>query len=107
MRNVVAGAMTVLGTLLILAGAGIIILRAWPRAGAPAADDAATAGTTASPVTWGTPAERAAAEKPSFRVVRQLGPPERLILWGTILLVLAAIAAGAIGFNLGAEATAK
>lgn len=102
MRNVVAGAMTVLGTLLILAGGGIIVQRAWPRGGAaPAADDAPAGGSTTSPVTWGTPSERAAMESRVSKVIRQVGPLERLILWGTLLLVLAAVAAGAIGFNVG------
>jgi hypothetical protein len=37
----------------------------------------------------------------------RLDSPDRLILWGTILLVLAAVAAGAIGLNIGANAPAK
>jgi hypothetical protein len=98
MRNWIAGAMTVLGTLLVLSGAGIIILRAWPRAGTATADGAAPEATAA--VETGD-ADRGA------RALRRLGPPDRLIAWGIVLLVLAALAAGAIGFTLGANAPAK
>jgi hypothetical protein len=36
-----------------------------------------------------------------------LDAPERLIGWGIVLLVLAAVAAGAIGFDLGASAPVR
>jgi hypothetical protein len=102
MQNWIAGAMTVLGTLLVLSGAGIIILRAWPRAGAAPAEAAApdATGTTVGTVDV-TDADRGA------RALRRLGPPDRLIAWGIVLLVLAALAAGAIGFELGANVPAK
>jgi hypothetical protein len=116
MRDWIAGAMTVLGTLLVLSGAAIIILRAWgerTETPAPASstvdrqavdplavDPLATVTTTAPPTATPLP-ERGA------RALHRLGPPDRLILWGILLLVLAAIAAGAIGFELGASATAK
>ncbi len=111
MRDWIAGAMTVLGTLLVLSGAAIIILRAWgerPETPTPApstvdplaVDPLATVTTTAPPTATPLP-ERGA------RALYRLGPPDRLILWGILLLVLAAIAAGAIGFELGASATAK
>jgi hypothetical protein len=107
MRNWIAGAMTVLGTLLILGGAGTIILRIWWK---PAPGDAAPtpAQTTASEL-FGpsslppTPAAPVRAMRPFGR----LEAAERLIIWGTLLLVLAAVAAGAIGFNLGANAPVK
>jgi hypothetical protein len=95
MRNWIAGAMTVLGTLLVLGGAGTIILRNWWKPAAPPAEP-----TTQS--TFGaTPA------KPSRGGFMRLDEPDRLIFWGIVLLLLAAVAAGAIGFNLGANATAK
>lgn len=99
MRDWIAGAMTILGTLLVLSGAAIIILRAWPlgRPGAATLDGDTTTTTT--------PAESAAER--GARALFRLGPPDRLIGWGIILLVLAAIAAGAIGFQLGASAAAK
>ncbi len=37
----------------------------------------------------------------------RLNASDRLIGWGILLLVLAAVAAGAIAFNLGAEAGTK
>lgn len=101
MQDWIAGAMTVLGTLLVLSGAGIIILRAWPRgASAEGADPLAADGSVASTADLSDP-ERGA------RALRRLGPPDRLIAWGIVLLVLAALAAGAIGFELGANVPAK
>lgn len=110
MRNWIAGAMTVLGTLLVLSGAGIIILRAWPRAsGVP--DEGATEVVTdvaAGTVQTGTTAtNRISDADRGARALRRLGAPDRLIAWGIVLLVLAAMAAGAIGFQLGANAPAK
>ncbi len=93
MRNWIAGAMTVLGALLVLGGAGTIILRAWWK---PA--PAQTEQTTQS--AFGGSASRA-------RGFMRLDSPDRLIFWGIILLVLAAVAAGAIGLNIGANAPAK
>ena len=107
MRNWIAGAMTVLGTLLVLGGAGTIILRIWWK---PAPGEAAP-----------TPAQQTASElfgpsslpptpalaRPGRPLFGRLEAAERLIIWGTVLLVLAAVAAGAIGFNLGANAPIK
>jgi hypothetical protein len=92
MRDWIAGAMTVLGTLLVLSGAAIIISRTWFNK--PPAEPS-----TGSTPTYGT------AEK--SRSLLRLSPPDRLIGWGIVLLVLAALAAGAIGFNLGAAAPAR
>src|SRR5689334_17878251 len=98
MRDWIAVIIAVLGVLLVLAGATLILLRALPsRPAAPASSlegdsDAVTVVTPApAPVT----ARIASAWK-------EPTPADRLIFWGIILLVLAAIAAGAITFNLGA-----
>ena len=97
MRDWIAAAMTVLGTLLVLSGAAIIILRAWgTRPEKAAADGVGPAVTVAEPATT---------ERATWSLMR-LGPPDRLIAWGILLLVLAAIAAGAISFELGASAGA-
>jgi hypothetical protein len=93
MRNWIAGAMTVLGALLVLGGAGTIILRTWWKP-APAQSEQTTQ------PSYGGSVSRA-------RGFMRLDSPDRLILWGTILLVLAAVAAGAIGLNIGANAPAK
>jgi len=98
MRDWIAAAMTVLGTLLVLSGAAIIILRAWgTRPEKPAVDGVEPATTTVT--------EPATTERATRSLLR-LGPPDRLIAWGILLLVLAAIAAGAISFELGASAGA-
>ncbi len=93
MRDWIAGAIGVLGALLVLGGAATILSRAWFNR--PPAEEQSTSTT------------------PSYTVgdvrgrLARLSPPERLIAWGAVLLVLAAIAAGAIGFTLGAAAPAK
>jgi hypothetical protein len=106
--------MTVLGTLLVISGASIIILRAWPRSGlatadgpAPDAPDAPGATPTATSGLTPTAAVEAGDADRGARALRRLGPPDRLILWGTLLLVLAALTAGAISFELGAHAPAQ
>lgn len=94
MRNFIAAVMSILGILLVLAGAGIIILPVVNRSGA---------GSGADPTveSGGSVFERGA------RRLARLGPSDRLILWGIVLLVVAAIAAGAIGFSLSATAAGK
>lgn len=92
MRDWIAGAMTVLGTLLVLSGAAIIISRTWFNK--PPSEE-----TTTPPVSYG------ASEK--AKSLLRLSPPDRLIGWGILLLILAAVAAGAITFNLGASAPGK
>jgi hypothetical protein len=96
MRNWIAGAMTVLGTLLVLSGAVTIIMRTWFTP-AQAGGSAETFGA----VTVAEERER------GLKNLLRLSAPDRLIGWGIVLLVLAAVAAGAISFNLGAAAPAK
>jgi hypothetical protein len=143
MRNWIAGAMTLLGTLLVLGGAVTVILRAWwPAAnagggvpGGARPGDAVSGGAApegagpAAPAASGWPLTGpTAAQTPTAPAgpdptgqdpaapgwpARAAGPfgrldaPERLIAWGIVLLVLAAIAAGAIGFDLGANAPVR
>jgi hypothetical protein len=126
MRDWIAGAMTVLGTLLVLSGATIIILRAWgglrpPPAGSPTPEAPAESSFTAdagfpapaaptSPAPTGagtlTGARPALAERGAGALLR-LGGPDRLIGWGILLLLLASITAGAIHFELGAGSTVR
>jgi len=93
MRDVIAATIAALGTVLVLGGAAIILRRAWFNR--PPAEEGSTSSTPS--YTVGDPRSR----------LMRLSPPERLIAWGVVLLVLAAIAAGAIGFTLGAAAPAK
>lgn len=107
MRNWIAGAMTVLGTLLVLGGAGTIILRTWwkPAPGEPAPTAAQQ---TASELFGPSPLPPTPAPaRPARPPFGRLEAAERLIGWGIVLLVLAAVAAGAIGFDLGANAPVK
>lgn len=85
MQNMIAGLLAVLGTLLVLAGGTITVLK------------------TLGPNTSEAPSS------PS-RIVnwaRKLNGADRLIAWGVVVLLLAAIAAGAISFNLGASAGSR
>jgi hypothetical protein len=91
MRNWIAGAMTVLGTLLVISGAAIIVMRNWIKP-APAPESQPT-----------TPTFSAATVATKARSFMRMEGPDRLIAWGIVLLVLAAVAAGAIGFDLGAN----
>jgi hypothetical protein len=117
MQDWVAGSMAVLGTLLVLAGATLIVVRtiatneeapdtdpaapAAPQRPAPdrpapdrAADPLAEPATVAEPA----PARRRWRLLP----LRQMGPANQLIAWGVVLLIIAALAVGAITFNISA-----
>ncbi|MFF5123905.1 hypothetical protein [Dactylosporangium aurantiacum] len=90
-----------LGVLLVLAGATLILLRALPvRTPAPAVADPAAAD-PAEAVTQVVP-ETVPVSTRIAGAWKSPTPADRLIFWGIVLLVLAAIAAGAITFNLGA-----
>jgi hypothetical protein len=120
MRNWIAGAVTVLGILLVLGGAGTTLLRTWWK---PALGDAARG--DSAPPPGPTPAQQSASElfgptgvppvpaaatpaqTASGRPVFRLEAAERLIVWGIVLLVLAAVSAGAIGFDLSANAPVR
>jgi hypothetical protein len=112
MRDWIAVIMAVLGTLLVLAGGGLIVLRALStdRTGEPepvSADDATSEIPAVAP---GRPALGVVAGGTPQRLVqaaRRMPAADRLIGWGIVLLVLGAVAAGAISFNLGAEAGSR
>jgi hypothetical protein len=132
MRDWIAGAMTVLGTLLVLSGATIIILRAWgglrpePAGSAtpattegpaessftadagfpPPAAPTSPAPTSPAPTGAATTGRTALVERGAGALLR-LGGPDRLIGWGILLLLLASITAGAIHFELGAGSTVR
>jgi hypothetical protein len=89
MREWIAGAMAVLGTLLVISGGAVIIVKA-VQPSAPPAEEAEQ------------PAP-ARAEGRLFTALRGLPAADRLIGWGVVLLVLGAIATGAINFNIGAN----
>jgi hypothetical protein len=88
MQDFIAALMAVLGTLLVLAGAAVTVLKA------PAS----------APVN---PGDTEPVPSRFRRVVGGLNGADRLIAWGVVLLVLAAVAAGAISFNFGAQAGSR
>ncbi|MEV0561090.1 hypothetical protein [Dactylosporangium sp. NPDC050588] len=104
MRDWIAVIIAVLGVLLVLAGATLILLRALPARPAPAAgpslDGPSALSSDESDTSDLSPAVPVGARISS--AWKEPTAADRLIFWGVILLVLAAIAAGAITFNLGA-----
>jgi hypothetical protein len=104
MRDWIAVIVAVLGVLLVLAGAVLIVLQAlgerrpFTAPVAPVVDnpdtplDGPVPGPAPDPITTRL-----------FGAVKSPSPAVRLIFWGIILLVLAAIAAGAISFDFGAK----
>src|SRR5258706_10365599 len=95
MRNWIAVIMAVLGVLLVLAGGTLLVLNALAASARPA------------PPTVDEPTAEVAVPAPPRPPVttrlttaaRQLPSADRLIGWGVVLLVLAAIASGAVSFN--------
>jgi hypothetical protein len=101
MQTFVAAVMTVLGTLLVLGGVAVIVVRATAPAGEypvedlpPSVEVGAT--THARAAHW---ADRVT------RLMRRMYPSDRLIAWGIVLLLLAAAAAGMIGVNVQVSTT--
>ena len=102
MRDWIAVIVAVLGVLLVLAGAVLLALPALARPVAPVEPPTGDVTSDVDPA----PAAVAAPAPVSARlltVVKQPSPADRLIFWGVVLLVLAAVAAGAISFELGAK----
>src|SRR5215468_8251863 len=96
MRNFIAGLMAVLGTILIIAGGAIVIMPALAKR------TTTEAGTETAPTRE---SDDASLLVRGARRVARLTPSSRLILWGIVLLVIAEVAAGAIGFSLSATAS--
>ena len=88
MRSAIAMIMAILGTVLVLSGSAAVWAAALAK---PRTSDGA-------PYPAGSRMERTVA------VVSQVPGPERLILWGVVLLALSAVAAGAITFAASATA---
>jgi hypothetical protein len=89
MQDFIAALLAVLGTLLVLAGAAVTVLKA------------------PTPATPAVPGDPEPATSRLRRVASGLNGADRLIAWGVVLLVLAAVAAGAISFNFGATAGSR
>jgi hypothetical protein len=95
MRDWIAVIMAVLGVLLVLAGGALLVLNALAATGKPSVPtiDEPTAEVTVPP------GPRPPVTARLTEAARRLPSADRLIGWGIVLLVLAAIAAGAIDFN--------
>jgi hypothetical protein len=91
MKEWIAGLLAVLGTLLVLAGATVTVVKTLTP-------DPAGAGATGTDLLGGT-----ATGNRFSRWLHRISAADRLIGWGVILLALAAVAAGAIGFELAAS----
>ena len=87
MRSAIAIIMAILGTVLVLSGAGAL----WASALAGRPDVTPDA---AEPVRWRRTAD----------VAGKVPVPERLILWRVVLLSLGALAAGAISVSINVSA---
>jgi hypothetical protein len=97
MEDWITGVFAVLGTLMVLAGATLIVLRTLGRAVDPDA-------TPTVPVVG--PAGPGSGEPMGGRrfSLRRLSPATQLIGWGVVLLVLAALTVGVISFGVTLEA---
>lgn len=98
MEDWITGVFAVLGTLMVLAGATLIVLRTLGRVDGPAPDPDATP--AATPLARTTPVEPAGRR---FSL-RKLSPATQLIGWGVVLLVVAAFTVGLISFGVSLEA---
>jgi hypothetical protein len=92
MRSIVAAIMAILGTVLVLSGAAAFWAAALGRAGGSGTGPAQS------------PEQGSGRLDQTVGTLARLPRPERLILWGVVLLGLSAVAAGAI--SVSATATA-
>jgi hypothetical protein len=101
MANWIGFTMALLGAVLVLAGSSLIFLHARGQLRPATADTYSTdptAGSAAAPEGAGYGFVRRV-----FRAVRSLPDADHLIAWGMVLLVLGALAAGAIKFGVAFE----
>jgi hypothetical protein len=89
MRDWIAGAMAVLGTLLVLSGGAVIVLKALGIGTSPGAEQSEE-----------TPSYLTSGRGRLGNALHRMSSADRLIGWGIVLLVIAAVAAGAIAFNV-------
>ena len=90
MRSAIAVIMAILGVVLVLSGAAAF----WATALTKTRAESQTRAEGEAPGRWGR----------GLEVAGRLPTPDRLILWGVVLLGLSAVAAGAITFSATATA---
>lgn len=101
MQDWIAGTFAVLGTLMVLAGATLIVLRTLGRLNDRAGADTVPLGPPPGP----TAQPEGDLERGGRRfALRRLSPATQLIGWGIVLLVVAAFAVGLISFGLSFQA---
>jgi hypothetical protein len=105
MEDWITGVFAVLGTLMVLAGATLIVLRTLGRIGGPAGRPGDPEATPTAPLSGpggaGGGGEPGAGRRWSLR---RLSPATQLIGWGVVLLVVAALTVGVISFGVSLEA---
>lgn len=107
MEDWITGVFAVLGTLMVLAGGTLIVLRTLGRVDGAAVDGGPAADPDATPAAGTAPLGRSpSAEQPAGRRhwLRRLSPATQLIAWGVVLLVVAAFTVGVISFGISLEA---
>jgi hypothetical protein len=93
MRSIVAAIMAILGTVLVLSGAAAFWAVALTRTEPSPSPEASSDGS-----------QQSGRLNQTTGTLSRLPRPERLILWGVVLLGLSAVAAGAISFSATATA---
>ncbi len=100
MQDWIAVIMAVLGVLLVVSGGTLLVFTALAAGAKPSAVTASPDETTGEvPLVQSTSGRRPPVTARLGDAARRLPSADRLIGWGIVLLVLAAIAAGAITFN--------
>lgn len=103
MEDWIAGTFAVLGTLMVLAGAALIVLKTLGRLNSlPDADTQPLDGALGGGIAGPAPEPGGVAGRRLFR--RRLSLPSQLIGWGILLLVLAALTVGLISFGVSLDA---
>jgi hypothetical protein len=89
MADWISGTFAVLGTLMVLAGGALIVLRTLGRLTDPTPTE---------------PSEPAPGGPGRRVLLRRLSPATQLIAWGVVLLVVAALTVGLVSFGISLEA---
>ncbi len=109
MRSAIAAIMAILGTILVLSGAAALWASALnrPRLSSdpdPAPATGAGLGSGAASGAGSSPAAEPTRGEKTLDRISRVPAPDRLIIWGVVLLALSAVAAGAIQVAASASA---
>src|SRR5688572_16756984 len=98
MRDLITVITAVLGVLLVLGGGTVVVMRALANTPKTAP------GASGDDITASVPARASNAPSRVLRAAWSMPEADRLIGWGIVLLILSAIAAGAMSLEFGAQA---